>query len=68
MASPLNPAVVHTVTYEYLFCLPSSDWLQPSTRQEDRGLLTGSCTLGYRESLVTTQKSGYDRFPLAANV
>jgi hypothetical protein len=42
----LNPATVPAVSYEYLFCLPSSDRLRPPARRKAQGLLSGSCTLG----------------------
>jgi hypothetical protein len=67
MTSPPNLMAVSVVTYEYLFCLPSSDRLRPPTRRKAQGLWTGSCTLGYREALVTAQKSRYGRFPSAVN-
>jgi hypothetical protein len=44
--SPLNPAEVPTVTYEYLFCPPSSDQLRPPAQWRARGLLSGSSTPG----------------------
>jgi hypothetical protein len=44
MASPPNPAAVPVVTYEYLFCLPSSEWPRPLSRPVAQGLLSGSCT------------------------
>jgi hypothetical protein len=34
------------VSYEYLFCHPSNDWLWPPARRKAQGLLSGSCTLG----------------------
>jgi hypothetical protein len=46
MASPPNPSMVPVVTYEYLFCLLSSDRFQPPARQKARGLLSGSSTPG----------------------
>jgi hypothetical protein len=46
MASPRNPVIAPTVTYEYPFCLPSSDWLGPPTRWKAQGLLSGYGTLG----------------------
>jgi hypothetical protein len=45
--TPPNPTTVHTISYEYLFYLPSSELLRPTAR----GLLLGSCTpgtMGYR--------------------
>jgi hypothetical protein len=45
MSLPLNVVAVPTVTYEYPFCLPSSERLWPPTQQKARGLLSGSCTL-----------------------
>jgi hypothetical protein len=39
--TPLNPAVAPTTSYEYLFCLPSSDWLWPPTRWKARGYCQG---------------------------
>jgi hypothetical protein len=48
MALPPNPAVVPTVIYEYLFCLPSSERLWPPTQWKAWGLLSGSCTPGHR--------------------
>jgi hypothetical protein len=44
--TPLNPAMVPTISYEYLFYHPSSDRLRPPTQRKARGLLSGSCTLG----------------------
>jgi hypothetical protein len=54
------------VTYEYLFCLPSSDQLRPTARRNAQGLLSGFSTpvpwaAGYG------QKSRYDRLPPVAN-
>jgi hypothetical protein len=46
MASPLNPAMAPTITYGYLFCLPSSDQLCPPVRWKARELLSHSKTLG----------------------
>jgi hypothetical protein len=46
MASPLNPMAIPAVTYEYLFCLPSIEQLQPLIRWKAWGLLLGSCTPG----------------------
>jgi hypothetical protein len=46
MVTPLNPAVVPAVSYEYLFCLPSSEWLHPPARWKVQRLLLKSCTLG----------------------
>jgi hypothetical protein len=34
------------VTYEYLFCLHSSERLRPPIRRKAQGLLSGSCTPG----------------------
>jgi hypothetical protein len=42
----LNPAVVPTVTYEYLFYLPSSERLRPLAQWNTQGLLSGYCTTG----------------------
>jgi hypothetical protein len=44
--TPLNPAVVPAVSYEYLFDLPSSERLRPLARRKVWGLLLGSCTSG----------------------
>jgi hypothetical protein len=44
--TPLNPAMVPTISYEYLFCHPSSDQLRPPSRWKTRGLLSGFCTSG----------------------
>jgi hypothetical protein len=46
MISPPNLAEVPEVTYEYLFCPPSSDWLRPPAHWRARGLLSGSRTPG----------------------
>jgi hypothetical protein len=46
MASPPNCMVVPTITYEYLFCLLSSERLRPPARRKAWGLLLGSYTLG----------------------
>jgi hypothetical protein len=46
MSLPSNPVAVPAVTYEYLFCLSSSEWLWPPGRWKARGLLLGSCTAG----------------------
>jgi hypothetical protein len=46
MAPPPNPIVVPTVTYEYLFCLPSSERLWPPARWKAWGLQSGSYTTG----------------------
>jgi hypothetical protein len=45
MASPPNPMVVPTVTYEYLSCLPSSEQLWPPAQWKAQVLLSGPCTL-----------------------
>jgi hypothetical protein len=42
----MNPMEAPTVTYEYLFYLPSSDQLWPPARWKAQGLLSGSSTLG----------------------
>jgi hypothetical protein len=44
MATPPNPTVVPTVSYEYLFCLPSSERFQPPARRMAQGLLSGFST------------------------
>jgi hypothetical protein len=49
--TPPNPMMVLVVSYEYLFCHPSSDRLWPP----GDGRLT-----------VMTQQLGYDRFPPVA--
>jgi hypothetical protein len=59
MASPPNPVMVHVVTYEYLFCLLSSERLQPPARRKDRGLLSGSCILGTAGHWLQSKKSGH---------
>jgi hypothetical protein len=41
MASPPNPTTIPVVTYEYLFCLPSSKRPQSAARRKARGLLSG---------------------------
>jgi hypothetical protein len=64
--SPLNLTAAPAVTYEHLFCLPSTDRLLPPARWKARGLLSGSSTLGTR-SVVVAQNSRYDQFPPAAN-
>jgi hypothetical protein len=46
MASPLNPPMALIITYEYLFCLPSSERLRSPIGRKARGLLSGSCTPG----------------------
>jgi hypothetical protein len=46
MASPPNHVMAPTVTYEYLFCRPSSERLRPIAQWKARGLLSGSCTPG----------------------
>jgi hypothetical protein len=60
MDSPPNPVVMLAVTYEYIFCLPSSEQLQPHAQRKARGATIGVLYPGYHKSLVTTQKSGYD--------
>jgi hypothetical protein len=40
-ASPPNPAMALIVTYEYLFCLPSSDRLRPPAREKAQGYCQG---------------------------
>jgi hypothetical protein len=44
MVSSPNLVEAPAVTYEYLFCPPSSDWLRPPTRRRAQGLLLGSNT------------------------
>jgi hypothetical protein len=46
MAKPPNPAMVPILSYENIFCLPSSEWHWPPVRWKTRGLLSGSCTSG----------------------
>jgi hypothetical protein len=46
MVTPLNTTVVPAVPYEYLFYIPSSEWLRPPARRKSWGLLLGSYTLG----------------------
>jgi hypothetical protein len=49
--TPPNPTVAPTTSYEYLFCLPSSDRLWPPSRRKAWGRLSGSytpCTTGCR--------------------
>jgi hypothetical protein len=46
MVTPPNPVAVPTISYEHLFCLPSSERLWPPTRWKAQGLLSGSSTLG----------------------
>jgi hypothetical protein len=66
-ASPLNPAIVPIVTYEYLVCLPQREWLWPPARRKARDLLSGPCTLGIMGRWWWPKRSGYNWFPLAAN-
>jgi hypothetical protein len=63
MSSPLNPAAVLVVTYEYLFCLSSSERPQPPARWKSQGLLSRYCTLGTTGHRVWPNKSGYDPVP-----
>jgi hypothetical protein len=63
MASLPNPASIPTVTYEYLICLPPGEWLRPPTRQQARGLLSRSCTLGSEGRRLWPNKSRYDPVP-----
>jgi hypothetical protein len=44
MTLPLNPVVVPTITYEYLFYLLSSKQLRPPSQRKTQGLLSESCT------------------------
>jgi hypothetical protein len=67
IVTPWNPTVAPTTSYEYLLCLPSSDRLRPPAQWKARGLLSGSCTPGYRRTLVMAQKSRYGWFPPVAN-
>jgi hypothetical protein len=46
IVTPLNPVVAPTTSYEYLFCLPSIDQIQPPAQWKARTLLSGSCTPG----------------------
>jgi hypothetical protein len=46
MISPLNLMEAPAVTYEYLFCLLSSDPLWPPTQRKAQQLLSGSSTSG----------------------
>jgi hypothetical protein len=39
---PSNPTTVTMAPYEYLLCLPSSDWLRPPTRRKAQGLVSVS--------------------------
>jgi hypothetical protein len=63
MALPPNPVAVPVVSYEYLFCLPSSEQLWPLCSTEGLGATIRVLYPGYRGSSVTAQKSGFDRFP-----
>jgi hypothetical protein len=63
MASPLNPALVTTVTCEYLICLPPSEWLWPPTQCQARGLQSKSCTSGTEDWWLWPNKSGYGLVP-----
>jgi hypothetical protein len=67
MTSPLNPAVVLVVTFEYLSCLSLSERLWPPARRKARGATIGVWYLGYRGPPVMTQKSRYDQFPSVAD-
>jgi hypothetical protein len=44
IVTPLTLAATPTTSYEYLFCLPSSDQLRPPIQRKAQGLLSGSCT------------------------
>jgi hypothetical protein len=46
MVLSLNPTVVPTVTYEYIFCLSLSERPWPPAQQKARALLSGSYTPG----------------------
>jgi hypothetical protein len=46
MASPPDPAMVPTVTYESPFCIPLTEWLRPPAQRKAQGLLSGSSILG----------------------
>jgi hypothetical protein len=48
------------MTYEYLFCLPSSEWPRPPAQWKARGLLSGSGTMGHQ---LCPSKSGYGPVP-----
>jgi hypothetical protein len=63
MTSPLNPAVVLVVTFEYLSYLSLSERLRPPARRKVRGATIGVLYPGYRGPPVMTQKSRYDQFP-----
>jgi hypothetical protein len=67
MAPPPNPIVVPTVTYEYLFCLPSSERLWPPRSMEGLGVTVGVSYHRYFWTPVTTHKFAYDQFPPAIN-
>jgi hypothetical protein len=58
MASPKNPTMVPVVTYEYLFCLSSSERLGPLARRKAQGLLSGSCTMGTADRRLWSKKIG----------
>jgi hypothetical protein len=66
-ASPLNPAMVPAVAYEYLLCLPSSELPQPPARWKARGATVEVLYQEYRGSLVTSHKFGYKWFPPVAS-
>jgi hypothetical protein len=44
MASPPNPAEVPIMTYEYPFCLPSSEQPRSPVQRKARGLMSWSYT------------------------
>jgi hypothetical protein len=67
MTSAPNPVMAPAVPHEYLFCLPSSEWLRPLARQKVRGLLSRSCTLSTMGRWLRPIKSGYTWFPPMAN-
>jgi hypothetical protein len=60
MASPPNPVAVPIVSYEYLFCLPSSERPRSPIRWKARGLLSGSCTPTTAGHRLQPNKSRYD--------
>jgi hypothetical protein len=48
MATPPSFTTILTVSYENLFCIPSSERLWQPARRKARGLLSGSSTPGHQ--------------------
>jgi hypothetical protein len=63
MASPSNPAVVPVVTYEYLFCLPSSERPPAIRSTESLGATFRVLYPGTVGRQLWPNKSRYDRIP-----